>query len=238
MFQLFEGYKKEEKAAIFDEIMDKYLTNGFHSMTKGEWDTYLFHVLFQYLSVHDKGNTSDYRLSKMLGITQSRIRNLKIREGLVYRATDYENNWKTFFSGYIENALYDKYSGVIKMNIPDVNVLSEVRNFMEENGWYDEYQLNPKLFQCNLGIFLQLCEKIEPAELSDQASSFLKNLEKQADCDKTALDFFKKGEIGKGVKKLGKKISKETLDCLMNIIPAGGIVRKTINIAYRAIAEN
>jgi len=32
----------------------------------------------------------------------------------------------------------------VKVMIPEITVMMELRHFIEQNGWYDEYQLNPK----------------------------------------------------------------------------------------------
>ena len=151
-----------EKAKAFDSLLSKYFNANFGTLTKSEFELMLFSFYYdqcQRAECRDRADyTSDYALSKKLGITQTRVRSLKLRKSL--KEPEADDAWTELFARSIENAKYDDKSGLIKMIVPDITVLVELRHIVEMLGWYDEYQLNPKLFQCPPGCLIELCNKL------------------------------------------------------------------------------
>lgn len=80
--------------------------------------------------INNNVHYDDYNLSKELGITQARIRALKERKELKYPHIGF--NWKESFAQEIKNAKYDENDHYIKVIIQDVNVIKEVRHYIEE----------------------------------------------------------------------------------------------------------
>ena len=141
------NFSPEEKIAFFDKIASQFYNRNFGSMSKVDYETLLFS---EYLDHRLKNNlpSDDYTLSKELGITQSRIRSLKERKELKYHYDGIE--WQTVFAESVKNAKYDEKDHLVKFIIQDVNVMNEVRHYIEEKGWYDECSLNKKLLQIPL----------------------------------------------------------------------------------------
>jgi len=235
---MLEKYSDDKKAIILDEIFNRYFNRNFGTMSKADFEVYLFHYYIEYLRENEPELCSDYALSNIMGITQSRVRNLKIKAELLYPREDFNNKWKEIFVGYIANANYQ--GGLVKMNIPEVDVLVELRHFMEENGWYDEYQLNPKLFQCPLEIFLKLCEKLDGEEIyiSSEGCERLMKLKKNSESpDKNVIDTFLRGDIKGGLVKLGKNTTKEFIKLIPELIPGGIAVTEAIKLITKALVE-
>ena len=99
-------------------------------------------------------------------------------------------------------------------------MLTELRYFVEKNGWYDEYQLNPRLFQCRVYFFLNIISELakESLSLDDEAEKTIKEIEKQTPDGvvKKALKDILNGSIVDGTKKLllyaGKEIGVKVLE--------------------------
>jgi hypothetical protein len=120
---------------------------------------------------------------------------------------------------------YDEKKRLVKVHILDPNVMRKLRQFMEENGWYDEFQLNPKLFQCRLDFFISLCSKLEndDFELTDDSKAKLK--EKKTYKNESETGFINKilaGGVEEGMKSLAVTASKELILAVLNAIPMGG----------------
>ena len=232
---MFELYSDTEKAKLFTEITEHFFDRNFGSMSKSDYEVLLFRMLLDYLRKKEPERCSDYQMSKILGISQSRIRNLKIKAELIYPRKDFDKAWKLLFTEDVRNAKYDETSGLVKMNIPDITVLTELRNYMENNGWYNEYQLNPKLFQCPLDIFIYLCQKIDDENLiiDDKAKKRIKELEEQKinEKEKNVIELFQSGNYSEAISKYGKKISKQFLEELLETVPFG----KTLKILLEAL---
>ena len=219
------------KAKAFDKIAAEYYAGNFGQMLKSDFETILFSIYIEQC-LNLEVPYDDYILSRELGITQSRIRSLKIKKELQYPYEKFD--WKVAFIQYIPDARYDSVKRLVKIHISDVNVLVELRNCMEQNGWYDEYQLNPKLFQCRVDIFLALCEKLEheqQLELSPDVRSNLEKLKKSGSTEKekSALESILTGSIEEGLKSIAISASKELLLEVLKLIPFGGLAGKAVS---------
>lgn len=174
-------FTNEEKAKAFDRIAEHFYESNFGQMSKADIELMMFDIyLKKLIKVNEKHNglidyskCSDYIISKGLGITQQRVRNLKIKNHLV---NPVEFEWQKSFSTLIQNARYDEVSKKIYINIPDPNLYLEIQNFLEENGSFIEKQLNSKLLVMRLEYFINL---IIASETEDNQKAIIKKLKKQ-----------------------------------------------------------
>ena len=233
-------FSKEEKAAAFDQIADQYYLGNFGRMSKTDFETLLFSIYIE-RCLEKKQPYGDYQLSRDLGITQSKVRSLKIRKELQYPYKEFD--WKTAFVDAIPQARYDERKRMIKIPIGDVNVLIELRNYVESKGWYDEYQLNPKLFQCRTDTFLALCRNLQDENencdftLSRETRGKLKELQKKAaaENEKTALEKILSGSFEDGIQELLLNASKIMITETLKAIPFGGLAGKAVSGLIQAI---
>ena len=81
-----------EKAKMFDEITAHYYNHNFGSFSKSDIDLLMFKFFLEKEiennvngdNLLDYNSVSDYEISKKLGITQQRVRTLKIKKQLIY----------------------------------------------------------------------------------------------------------------------------------------------------------
>lgn len=232
-------FTEEDKAKAFDRIAERYYKRNFSTMSKTDMDTLMFDIYIEQLL--DKGLPhDDYNMSKALGISQSRIRTFKVRKELQYPRENF--NWVDAFANDLKKASFDPESKKIKVLISDVNVLSELRYFVEKNGWYDEYQLNPRLFQCRVDFFVDMIYKLAEGEmlLDEDARAKIKQLEKNLPDGKLkhAIQSILAGSIEDGTKKLllyaGKKMGSE----LLGMLPIVGETAKNVaNALIEALSK-
>lgn len=138
------------------EIREKCLEQNFGTLSKSEFDLLLFHYYLLDRQEKAAGKyVTDYEIGRDLGLTIQRVRSLRERDALKWRSQD--NYWKERFLACLKHAHYDEKSGTVKILVLDVNIIKEVRNFIETAGLIDDYQLNPKVFQCNLDALIAMC---------------------------------------------------------------------------------
>ena len=216
-------FSVEEKAAAFDEIAKHYYSSNFGSISKSDLDTLIFTIFLRHHKKHGS-STDDYTLSKTLGITQGRIRSLKQKSQLQYPESI---SWKESFATYIQNARYDEVKRLVKVTIPEINIMIELRHFLEEHGWYDEYQLNPKLFQCRLDIFILICAAFddEPIVLTEEAREKIEQLENTLPdgSEKGSLKKILKGSFEDGAKDFFKNAGTSLICELLKMLPFGTV---------------
>lgn len=135
---------------------------------------------------------TDYAISKELGISQQRVRNLKVKHNLVYKNPE-SLDWKAEFSALIKNATLD--GNVIIINVRDPNLFIELKNHVEEQGSYVDIQLNKSIFKIKAEQFLELALSFESEDKKKKIIASLmkkfKNDEKSAS-KVTELHPFKK----------------------------------------------
>ncbi len=156
------------KAEAFDQIAERYYFGNFGTMQKSDLEVLLFSIYLERIleqSEKDEKTYSDYTLSKDLGITQSRVSQLKVKKQLKH---PYERfDWKKSFKRIMGNAQYE--NGKIKIHIPDRNLFLELQNAVEESGGFIDVQLNSKLLQISPAFFLDLlmliCDETEKEEV-------------------------------------------------------------------------
>ncbi len=143
--------------SFLTEIQEKCLERNFGTLSKSEFDLLVFHyyLLDKQAQVGSRYVT-DYEIGSDLGLTIQRVRSLREREALKWPSKE-EGKWKENFLECLKFARYDEKSDAVKIPVPDVNLLKEVRNFIETAGLIDDYQLNPKVFQCNLDALIAMC---------------------------------------------------------------------------------
>ena len=194
-------FTTEEKAALFDEISSNYYYRNFGLLSKSESDLLMFKFFIEKLEQETRCSDgtinyqacSDYLISKQLGITEQRVRNLKVQYQLKYGK---EIDWKPAFAKLIVNARYDKQTNKIAVGIPDPNLFLEIQNYIEENGAYVEKQLNGKILQLRAEYFVALIIASEP---ESNRKKIIKELKKQFDDTAKTERQFEERNIGKSL---------------------------------------
>lgn len=146
---------------FLEKIKALCLNRNFGTLSKSEFDLLVFHYYLLNKQSNSSGKyVSDYEIGRDLGLTIQRVRSLREREALKWPPKE-EGKWKDRFLECLKFAHYDEKSDAVKFPVPDVNLIKEIRNYLEMAGLFDDYQLNPKVFQCNLGLFVAICLKLK-----------------------------------------------------------------------------
>ena len=231
-------FSTEEKNKFFEWLDKNYFDKNFGSVSKSDFETYLFSLYYEnkLRNANDDNMTDDYSIGQELGLTISRVRSFKERQQLKYPMADY--SWKDSIVKYMNNATFDEKTNLIKFSIPDVNVIKDLRHFVEIHGWYDEYQLNSKLFQCNLDTFINLCKSIDDENINDDNGS-LKALEKKfkSKQEKEIIELFNEGAYKQGTLELAKTALNELADGLANCLPFGNIGKELFKTGINTIKK-
>jgi len=195
----YGGYMKyitfsdEEKIKIFDEIVSHFFDSNFGQLSKSDIELMMFNIYINKM-ISDNRNPdgtidyrkcSDYKISQELGITQQKVRNLKVKNQLV-NPIDYD--WKVALAKLTENARYDKTTGKIVINIPDPNLFIEIQNFIEDQGAYVEKQLNSKILQLRVEYYIDLIVALEQDASRKKIIKELKKIFKEEGKEDSVFD--------------------------------------------------
>jgi len=185
-------FSDTDKIKAFDEIAKMFYYANFGQTSKSEIELFMFKVYLEKLIDENKdvedqtidyNKCSDYRISKELGITQQRVRNLKVKKQLVYPE---EFRWEVALAKLMKNARLENSKIII--NIPDPNLFYEIQNFIEEHGGYIETQLNSKILQIRQEYFLLLAIELESEDTQKKIIKRIKKDLHSHDSDNQKLD--------------------------------------------------
>ena len=223
-------FKSEEKIIVFDKIADLYFKKNFGSTSKADFETLLFSEYIEH-RLRNELPFDDYTLSKELGITQARVRALKERKELKYPYEGFD--WKISFAKSVKNAKYDESDHYVKFIVEDVNVMNEVRHFIENKGWYDECSLNKKLLRLPLDCFVEICieDKSVSSLFSPETKNKIEKIKGKNNSIKELLTDFSK----EGLKSFLMSAGKETIALILDCIPFGGVAKVAFGFLREAI---
>ena len=232
-------FENWEKIEAFEDISVQYYYQNFGSLTKTDFETLLFKIYLRHLKAN-KLSMDDYSISRDLGITQSKVRNMKLRIDLRDSERD-SDLWMEEFATCVSTAIYDEKKRLVKVMVPEVTVMMELRHFMEKNRWYDEYQLNPKLFQCPLEFFVPLCEKIGGTDLvlNDAAKKKIEKLREIAnEKEQSAISKILNESIEKGFKDLAWTGTTAIIVEILKLLPFGGVASTIIKALIAVLSQS
>lgn len=139
----------KKKAEAFDRIAQRCYERNFGRLSKSDFDILMFDIFIS----SDKGKKMrDYEVSSALGISETKVRNLRVNAYLMYGEKNI--NWEDKFFDTVKHAQYDKDNHRIVMSIYDPNTRRYVEDLIEQAGLYSEYQLNNRLLLMRVDQFL------------------------------------------------------------------------------------
>lgn len=167
-------------SGFLEDIQRECLTYNFGTLSKSEFDLLVFHYyLLDKQAQVGSAYVTDYEIGRKLGLTIQRVRSLREREALKWPPKA-EGKWKNDFLQCLPNAHCDANRDV-KIPVPDVNVMKEVRNYFEAHGLYDEYHQNPKLFMCKLDVLIAVCIDLKSKDAGNLCKDILAILRESED---------------------------------------------------------
>lgn len=144
---------EETKAAAFDRLAKMYYINNFGTFPKAESDLLLFSEYLERAMAccEDEDKYSDYSLSQLLGISQSRVRSLKEKKELKYPR---EYSWQEEFWKVCEKAEYE--NGKVRLYLRDNRLYTDLCHMLETLGSYSETTLTRQLIVVQPAAFVDL----------------------------------------------------------------------------------
>ncbi len=225
-----------EKAAAFDRIAKQYYFCNFGTMQKSDLEVLLFSEYLDRIQSQPENTPkdySDYTLSKYLGITQARIRSLKVKKELIYPKSNAD--WRDSFRDLVNHARFE--NGKIKLFIPEDTLYLEIKNAIEESHGIVELQRNSKILQVAPLDFIDLMMSVSDEKDRNQIR---KNLKKTLADKNIDTEFLEKPEPITSIKKnVGEIAITVVADIISDCIPGvGKYVGSLIRNSFKELTAN
>jgi hypothetical protein len=192
-------FTNAEKIDCFDKLAAHFYEKNFGELSKSDFELLMFHFYYKKLTdtyktgdVIDYSKCTDYQISKALGVTQQRVRNLKVKSQLKYPLSF---EWKTALAPLTKTAQYDKETKTIKLAIQDASLFLEVENFFNERNVPIEMP-NSKLIQVPAAYYIDLIAELEPEQ---KRKAIIKEIKKVLKENGTSDNQFDEKHIGKSI---------------------------------------
>lgn len=225
----YVSFTDSEKIKMFDKIADMFYESNFGQASKAEIELMMFHFYITKMIEASKGSDmtidyskcSDYKISKELGITQQRVRNLKVKNQLIY-PIDYD--WKKEFAKLTSNARFENQKVIV--SIPDPNLFYDIQNYLEEKWAYIEKQLNSKLLVIRAEYYIDLTVSLEP-EINRK--KVVKGIQKEFKAQQ-------KNEVPFNEKNIGKSLISGAINITTLVANISSLFSPE-NVIFKAFAE-
>ena len=155
------------------EFLEHYLSGSFGSMSKSETEILIFHLLSKHFEI-----SSNYEISNLLKISETKVKNLTLNAHLRYprqsgdeivRETrvDIDKKFST---------IYDEQNGEVKIHIQSSVQKREMINAINKLGSFADYGLNNEILKIRINTLFSLFEKfLDKEKFKDTVQIYLKD---------------------------------------------------------------
>lgn len=155
---------KEEQSSKFGKnFIERYLAQGFGSMTKTEIDILVFHLLSESGEIMGKSN---YHVANILQIPESKVKSLRLNAALRYKQANHKAvlaNIVTRITAVMERPDFE--SGHVTITIENPVERREFEHAVKSCGRTIEYGLNSELLKISpIALFEVVLSNLENAE--------------------------------------------------------------------------
>lgn len=150
-------FSPQEKEEAFDLLSSMFYQQNFATLGKTDFDLLMFHLYLNHV-INNGLPEDDYTISKDLGITQQRVRSLKIRDHLRYGQKE---KWENILGRTaLQHPHYSDDDRYIILSFDNPSVMIETQHFIEANGGFVDFSFNPKLLKMKVTDFTKLIIEI------------------------------------------------------------------------------
>lgn len=150
-----------DKTAAFDKIAELFYDRNFASTSKSEIELLMFSFYMEAVikanqredGVIDYVKCSDYEIAKQLGLTQDRIKTLKLKKQARYPV---EFDWQKSLASIKNNIRLESATRRIIIPVTDPNLNAEIRNFISSHGGFVDFESGKDYIRIRVEYFLML----------------------------------------------------------------------------------
>ena len=155
------------------EFLEHYLSGSFGSMSKSETEILIFHLLSKHFEI-----SSNYEISNLLKISETKVKNLTLNAHLRYPRQSGDEIVRETLVDIAKkfSAIYDEQNGEVKIHIQSSVQKREMINAINKLGSFADYGLNNEILKIRINTLFSLFEKfIDKEKFKDTVQTYLKD---------------------------------------------------------------
>lgn len=154
-------FRDFDKASAFDRIAELFYDRNFSSSSKSEIELLMFSFYMEAIihanqradGVIDYAKCSDYEIAKQLGLTQDRVRTLKLKKQARYPVAF---DWQKSLESIKDSIRLDTAAKRIIIPVTDPNLNVEIRNYISSHGGFVDFESGKDYIRIRVEYFLML----------------------------------------------------------------------------------
>lgn len=157
------------------EFLEHYLSGSFGSMSKSETEILIFHLLSKHFEI-----SSNYEISNLLKISETKVKNLTLNAHLRYPRQSGDEIVRETLVDIAKkfSAIYDEQNGEVKIHIQSSVQKREMINAINKLGSFADYGLNNEILKIRINTLFSLFEKfLDKEKFKDTVQTYLKDKE-------------------------------------------------------------
>ena len=157
------------------EFLEHYLSGSFGSMSKSETEILIFHLLSKHFEI-----SSNYEISNLLKISETKVKNLTLNAHLRYPRQSGDEIVRETLVDIAKkfSAIYDEQNGEVKIHIQSSVQKHEMINAINNLGSFADYGLNNEILKIRINILFSLFEKfLDKEKFKATVQAYLKDKE-------------------------------------------------------------
>lgn len=155
------------------EFLEHYLSGSFGSMSKSETEILIFHLLSKHFEI-----SSNYEISNLLKISETKVKNLTLNAHLRYPRQSGDEIVRETLVDIAKkfSAIYDEQNGEVKIYIQSSVQKREIINAINKLGSFADYCLNNEILKIRINTLFSLFEKfLDKEKFKDTVQTYLKD---------------------------------------------------------------
>ncbi|WP_103567326.1 PTS sugar transporter subunit IIBC [Campylobacter concisus] len=155
------------------EFLEHYLSGSFGSMSKSETEILIFHLLSKHFEI-----SSNYEISNLLKISETKVKNLTLNAHLRYPRQSGDEIVRETLVDIAKkfSAIYDEQNGEVKIHIQSSVQKREMINAINKLGSFADYCLNNEILKIRINTLFSLFEKfLDKEKFKDTVQTYLKD---------------------------------------------------------------
>ena len=153
----------DQKRFFAEKFLERYLDNGFGSMSKRDIDVLVFHLL---AGSEDILGMSNYHVGNTLRISETRVKSLKLEASLKYAQPNHKEVIAGIVQALIEEMKKPEFQdGYVELGLEDPVQKRELEEAIKRIGHHVEYGINREVLKMKpLGLLEIVMDNVEDGE--------------------------------------------------------------------------
>lgn len=155
------------------EFLEHYLSGSFGSMSKSETEILIFHLLFS-----DFKGLSNYEISNLLKISETKVKSLTLNAHLRYSKQSGDEIVRETLADIAKkfSTIYDEQNGEVKIHIQSSVQKREMINAINNLGSFADYGLNNEILKIRINTLFSLFEKfLDKEKFKETVQTYLED---------------------------------------------------------------